>query len=116
MKVNLSCTRLVFVVSVALILLSSCIVAPVPMRTVTTTPDGRNTLIEPKDRVIAGVTTRAQVEELYEGFGVETGTDRLFWGQYKKSNMAVIYAIGAQGGRCRRRGQDLSQNQCLGEL
>lgn len=96
MKTNLSCTWVIFVASAALLLLSGCLIvaAPVPMSTATTTPDGRNKLVEPKDKVVAGVTTRAQLEELYKGFGVETGTDRLFWGQYKKSNMGVAYAAG----------------------
>jgi hypothetical protein len=83
---------------------SGCVVLPVRMKTRIEGPAGTKQEL-PTGPIVPGRTTRSEVEERYRAFAVETGIPDLFWGRFRKSSWAVVWAVGgyytgaAGGGR-----------------
>lgn len=74
-------------------LVSACIVVPVRTPTVTQNPIGQKDKL-PTLALIPGQTTRAQVEDQYKTFAVDSGAPNLYWARFRQSRWAVFYAAG----------------------
>jgi hypothetical protein len=81
--------------------LCSCIVVPMKTPTLIKNSAGEKVPL-PHDALIAGVTTREQVEQQYKSFAVDCGTPHLFWGRFQKSTWAMaggMFGAGAGASR-----------------
>lgn len=98
---SLATLGVVFFVAMAT---SACVVLPLRLKTRVEGPSGTKQGL-PTEPIVSGTTTRLEVEERYRAFAVETGIPDLFWGRFRKSSWAVIWAVGgyyagaAGGGR-----------------
>lgn len=75
---------------------TGCVVLPVRTKTRIEGPAGTKQEL-PSRVLVPGATTRAEVEEWYREFAVEPGVPNLFWGRFRKSSWALLFAVGGYG-------------------
>ena len=78
---------------------TGCVVLPIRMTTRVEGPERTKEAL-PKEAVVPGGTTRAEVEARFKAFAVDPGVTDVFWGRFRKSSWAVVYAwgVGTAGG------------------
>ena len=84
---------LTLITLLCIVLISACIVVPVRTPTVTQNPTGQKDKL-PTLAFVPGKTTRAQVEDQYKTFAVDSGAPNLYWARFRQSKWAVFYAAG----------------------
>lgn len=71
---------------------TACVVLPMRVTTRVETPDRAKHDL-PKQPIVPGTTTRQDVEQWYREFAVDSGVPSLFWGRFRKSTWAVVWAF-----------------------
>jgi hypothetical protein len=71
---------------------SACVVLPMRVTTRVRNLSGADQPL-PKQAVVAGTTTRQDVDERYRGFAVDHGVPGLVWARYRKSSWTIVGAV-----------------------